>query len=252
MAEWFEDENFWITYAPLMFDDARWAEVPDVVDKILELSVNKWGLTPFVNFSVLDICCGVGRHSLELATRGYKVTGIDITNAYLEAAESSASSAGLDVEFIRADARSFSRPHAFDLALNLYTSFGYFAEPNDDLRMLSVCAKNLKPGGCFILETLGKEVALNHFIHREEFDRAGWRVATEYEISEDQRFQKNRWILDDGRQRVDRSFTLRLYSKDEITAALTHSGFRTIEVLGSFDGRAYDNDAETLVAVARM
>ncbi len=250
MSEWFEDENFWITYAPLMFDDARWAEVPEVVDNILKLSANKWGETPIAN--ILDICCGVGRHSLELAARGYKVTGIDITKAYLEAAENSAKSAGLEIEFIRADARSFARPQAFDLAVNLYTSFGYFAEAQDDIRMLSACAMNLKPGACFILETLGKEVALNHFIHSEEFDRAGWMVATEYEISEDQRFQKNRWILDDGRQRVDRSFTLRLYSRDEITAALKHSGFRTVGVLGGFDGRAYDADAETLVAVARM
>jgi SAM-dependent methyltransferase len=252
MAEWFEDEDFWITYAPLMFDESRWAEVPEVVDRLLE-----WGLTPgqtrgqTPDGRVLDICCGVGRHCLELAFRGFKVTGIDITKAYLEAAENSAKGAGLDIEFIRADARTFTRPSGFDLALNLYTSFGYFADPKDDLRMLSACASSLAPGGCLIIETLGKEVALNHFIAGEEFDRAGWKVRTEYEISKNRDYQKNRWILDKGNTRVDRSFSIRLYSGDELASALEISGFRTVELLGGFDGRAYDKDAETLVAVAR-
>ncbi|MDP3176411.1 MAG: class I SAM-dependent methyltransferase, partial [Spirochaetaceae bacterium] len=83
-GEWFEDEGFWTAYAALMFDEKRWAEVPAVVDALEKLVPLPRGA------SILDACCGPGRHSLELASRGYRVTGLDITGAYLEAARESA------------------------------------------------------------------------------------------------------------------------------------------------------------------
>jgi SAM-dependent methyltransferase len=245
MTEWFEDEEFWTAYAPLMFDEAHWAEVPEAVDAVLKFS----GLSP--GGRVLDVCCGVGRHSIELARRGFAVTGVDLTSAYLEAARETAEAAGLSPEWIKADARSFSREGCFDLCINLFTSFGYFATRDEDLLMLKNCARNLSPGGCFILETVGKEIAARDFIRSEEFLRAGWNVRTEYEIIGDWEAEKNRWILRDGETCVDRSFVLRLYSGYEMRKCLEQAGFRSIEIFGGLDGRPYDEKALSLVAVAR-
>jgi SAM-dependent methyltransferase len=244
-TEWFEDEEFWTTYAPLMFDETKWDEVPLAVDGIEKLTGLPKGA------SVLDLCCGVGRHAIEFAARAYKVTGIDLTSAYLEAARESAKAANLDIEYLRQDARSFSRPEEFDLCVNLFTSFGYFETREEDIALLALCAQNLRPGGHLVLETLGKEVAARDFVESEEFDRAGWRVKTEYKIVGDWEAEINRWILERKGCRVDRSFQLRLYSGFEMREALTVAGFSAVSILGALDGRPYNDKAETLVAVAR-
>lgn len=244
MGEWFEDEEFWAVYAPLMFDEATWAEVPEVVDGISRLVSLPGGSR------VLDLCCGVGRHSLEFARRGHKVTGVDLTRTYLDAARESSAAENLDIEFVRADARSYSAPRAFDLCVNLFTSFGYFAAESDDLAMLRRCRENLAQGGHLVIETLGREIAQRDFISSESFERAGFQVRTEYEILGDWKARRNRWILGSGEAAVDRSFVLRLYSGEEISGLLREAGFGSVLLFGSFDGKPYDRDAVTMIAVA--
>jgi SAM-dependent methyltransferase len=251
-AAWFEDEDFWKAYASLMFDDGRWAEVPAAVDAILDLvGLPRRLEAPSLPVTVLDTCCGVGRHSVELASRGYRVTGIDITSAYLEAARESAQGLDPAPEFVKADLRDFLRPGAFDLALNLFRSFGYFDDPAEDLAALRGIHASLAPGGAFVLETLGKEVAARTFTEGEWFERDGWTVCTEYKVEGAWEGLVHRWLLMRGEEKVDRSFTLRLYSAHEITEALTGAGFASVEVFGSLEGAAYDEKATTMAVVAR-
>jgi SAM-dependent methyltransferase len=244
--EWFEDSNFWETYAPLMFDEAKWGEVPATIDRIEKLA----GLAP--GAKVLDLCCGVGRHSVEFARRGYLVTGIDITPSYLDAARDTAEASGAEIEFVLGDARRFFRPDAFDLCINLFTSFGYFRTREEDIALLANCARSLKKGGHFILETLGKEVAARDFIPGESFERAGWNVRTEYKVVGPWTAQTNRWILEKPGLRVDRSFDLRLYSAVEMIDALNKAGFPSVSIFGDLGGAPYDEKAETLVALATL
>jgi SAM-dependent methyltransferase len=243
-GEWFEDEEFWTEYAPIMFDEARWAEVPAVVDALERLCPLPPGA------SVLDACCGPGRHSVELASRGYEVTGIDITGAYLEAARESASGLA-NARFVRADIREFDMPGAFDLAINLYTSFGYFSDPSEDGEALRRLRRSLKAGGHLVLETTGKETAARDFTAGESFERGGWEVRTEFEVIGAWEGLRNRWILSRGDELVDRSFALRLYSGTELRAALLDAGFAEVRILGGLDGSPYDQAAKSLVALAR-
>lgn len=252
-GDWFEEEAFWAVYAPLMFDEARWAEVPAVVDALERLV----GLE--VGASVLDCCCGPGRHSIELASRGYRVTGVDITESYLEAARDSAADLDLPLELCRADIRSFVRPGSFDLAINLYTSFGYFASPEEDLAAVRNIRRSLRPGGAFVLETNGKETAARDFVEGETFERAGWSVRTEYEVVGAWEGLRNRWILSrpdqldpsGAAETIDRSFVLRLYSATELRAVLLEAGFSDVYLYGSLEGTPYDHRAASLVALAR-
>ena len=251
MASWFEDEEFWKAYASLMFDEGRWAEVPGVVDSLLgfaglPLRAEGPGKRP----AILDTCCGVGRHSIEFASRGFRVTGIDITTAYLDAARESAASLAEGPDFLKADMRTFTRPAAYDLAINLFRSFGYFDDPADDLAALKAIKASLVPGGVFVLETLGKELAARDYIEGEWFERDGWTVLTEFKVSGDWEGLVHRWVLVRGAERIDRSFTLRLYSATEIEAALRVAGFARVEAYGSWAGSAYDDRAETMIIVA--
>jgi SAM-dependent methyltransferase len=148
--EWFENDDFWRDFYPFMFADERFAATPDELDRILALTQCSGG-------SVLDLCCGPGRHSVELARRGFQVTGVDRSPFLLAKAREHAARSGAPVEWIEQDMRNFVRPASFDLACSLFTSFGYFEDEQDDLRVLRNIHQSLKENGVFIMEMLGKE-----------------------------------------------------------------------------------------------
>lgn len=243
--EWFLDKNFWEDYAFLLFDQNRWAEVPSTVEKILKLAEIKKAEP------VLDLCCGPGRHALAIGQMGYPVVGVDITEPYINAARESALSMGLsNTEFITDDARTWSRPGYFKLALNLFTSFGYFNNIEDDRLMLKRLFENLAPNGVLIMELVGKEIAARDFIDGEWFEKDGKTVLTQFEIIGPWEALKHRWIIIDGQKRIDRSWTQRLYSAMELKSMLESVGFSKIEVFGSFDKGQYSQSAESLVIKA--
>ncbi len=251
--EWFEEEEFWERFSPIMFDEARWAEVPAVADGIARLS----GIEPRPDGAsgkprrLLDLCCGTGRVAVELAGRGYATTGVDITSSYLRAAQESCDDEGIRIELVREDARRFVRPAYFDLVVNLYFSFGYFDDPADDALLARNVRASLAPGGAFIIETVGKEIAARDFMEGEWFDREGYTVLTEYTPVDSWAALRNRWILIRGAERMERSFDQRLYAATELRSLLLDAGFASVEVYGDWDGSPYDQAARVLIAVAR-
>jgi len=255
-VQWFEDADFWERFAPVMFDDAHWAEVPVVADAVTRLSrfnlYHKNSEEPLAaSPRVLDLCCGFGRISAELARMGYAVTGVDITETYLKTAREDAEYENLNIEYVKADAREFVKPNFFDTAVSLYISFGYFSDQKDDLLLLRNVYQSLKKGGCFIIETLGKEIAVRDFVEAEWFERAGFTVLTEYEALDSWTFLKNRWILLKDGQRIEKTFTQRLYSASELRAILLEAGFEKVEIYGDWDESPYDRKAVKLIAVGR-
>lgn len=243
--EWFHDTDFWNEFAPVMFDEARWAEVPSVADGIVTFS----GLETGGN--IVDLCCGMGRISNELARRGFSVTGVDITKSYLDAAAEDASAENLSVEYIHQDVRMFKNPEYFDLALNLYISFGYFDAPDDDILFVKNIFDSLKPGGVFIIELLGKEIAARDFIEGEAFDRAGFVVATEYKILGNWERLQNTWTISNDAFRAQKIFTQRLYSAAELEALLLKTGFSNVKIYGGWDGIPYNEHARMLIIAAQ-
>ena len=267
--EWFDDADFWNYYAPVIFDERHWAEVPEVADSVTRLAglslyggnATSAGLgsTAESGPRVLDLCCGMGRITAELARRGFAATGVDITASFLETAREDAAYERLDIEYILADARSFKRPGFFDTAVNLYISFGYFENSNEDLLLARNVYESLKPGGSFIIETLGKEMAVRDFTEGEWFERAGFTVLTEYEPVDSWAGLKNRWILvknpppetGEAPRRIEKVFIQRLYAATELRALLLAAGFSSVELYGGWDERPYAQNAEALIAVGR-
>jgi SAM-dependent methyltransferase len=116
---WYEDEDFWREMYPYMFPAEKFSAAEEQVSQILSLTALEEG-------SVLDLCCGPGRHALEFARRGYRVTGVDGRKFLLDRAKERAAETGQQVEWIHQDMREFAKPNAFQLAVNLWSSFGYF------------------------------------------------------------------------------------------------------------------------------
>src|SRR5438552_1884669 len=161
MSGWYHDDSFWETWRSYMFPAARLARTPYEIDQIIQLLQLQPG------DHVLDVCCGMGRHLLELRRRGYRATGVDRTTAYLAAAHAQAETEGLHIDLVREDVRELNFPPVFDSALNMYTSFGYFDDYNDDLRCASNIRKALRPGRRFLIETEGKEIMARHYRAQE-------------------------------------------------------------------------------------
>jgi len=245
VKEWFQDESFWDEFAPFMFDETRWALADLEVERIQTLT----GITPPAR--VLDLCCGVGRHSLAFARKGFTVTGVDMTSSYLEAAEESAKAANLTIEFIKDDAREFERRESFELCVNLGASFGYSADERDDIRMLRHSYENLALGGAFVLETMGKETVALLFKQSEDFQRDGWEISAHYRILGNWEKLGNHWRAQKDHVVYERDFAIRLYSGTEIKRAVSKAGFSEVMLYGDLDGRNYDQYAEMQVVLAR-
>jgi SAM-dependent methyltransferase len=219
------------------------------VDQLLDL------LDLDASARVLDVPCGVGRHALELAGRGFDVTGVDATEAYLDVARERAREAGpqtdANVEFVEADMREFCRPETFDALVNVYTSFGYFEDRADDERTARNFYDSLVPGGTLVMSLTSKEVLAGKFEKRTWGERDGTYVLEEREVTDDWNWMENRWlVVADGEVR---EFTVshRLYSAYELTQLLERVGFGEVSVYGDLDGADYDESAERLVVLAR-
>lgn len=244
MAAWFENDEFWHTFAPMMFRQKRIDAAAEEIEELLVLVPGEPGA------AVLDMCCGPGRHSLELARRGYNVTGVDRTEAFLATARERAQEEGLHLELIRCDAREFARRESFDLAINLYTSFGYFENQDDDRRMARNLFEALRPGGRLVIDMMGKEILARIFTPRSWEEIDGVIILQERLLADSWRWIDNRWILLRGQERHEFHLGHRLYSADELCSLLEGVGFATTQAHGSLAGAPYDQEAKRMVVVA--
>jgi len=239
--QWFENETFWETFYPYMFAEQRMAAAPAEVECVLALSGVQRG-------RVLDLCCGPARHSLALAQKGFEVTGVDRTAFLLEIAKER--TAGTSVELVRSDMRDFVRPGAFDLALSLFTSFGYMDTRDDDLAVLRNVHASLKKDGVFVIDVLSKEYLIPRpATHWDEWPSGEIHVS-HYDVFPGWGRIRVRWLLVAGERARLFEFEHNLYSGQELAALLGRAGFVDVRLFGSLDGTPYDASATRLVARA--
>ena len=180
---------------------------------------------------VLDVPCGTGRHALRLARRGASVLGVDLTPAYLSRARRAARKLP-NARFVRGDMRRLSLAPEFDAAINLWTSFGYFAKPSDDLRTLRGIARALRPGGLFVVD-LADITALRRRGRARSWERrADGAYVLEDAVYSGGRDPKivNEWtVLSPGRRARTARFVVRAYDKTRLFAILRRAGLTPVK-----------------------
>jgi SAM-dependent methyltransferase len=246
MTEWYADERFWQAFYPFLFGEKRFDEARTQVEPLvgaLELAGDE---------SILDLCCGPGRFTVPLALRGFAVTGVDRSPFLLGKAREHAAGQNADVEWVQQDMREFSRPGAFDVVLNLFTSFGYFEDENEDLAVLRNMHASLVPGGKLLMDLSSKEWVGKVFqpVHAEEVED-GSILVERHRIEDGWERIVNEWILIRGESVERFHFTHRLYSGRELRDRLDTAGFTDVRLMGGLDGRPFDHEAERLVVLAR-
>jgi len=157
MAKWYEkafDAAYLETYQ--QFEHVEiWNRDCDFIEKALKLKRGE---------AVFDLCCGSGRHSVELAQRGYKMTGLDVSGFMIEYARRRATALNVEAEWLHMDAQDLNLASRFDAVFNFLTSFGYCGMKGD-LRILRNVKQSLRPGGRLMLELINPIWLMANFVH---------------------------------------------------------------------------------------
>jgi len=243
--EWFDDDAFWRDFYPVIFPEQRLAAAADEIDKLLRLIKPK-------GRSVLDLCCGPGRYAIALAKRKYRVTGVDRTKYLLDKARARTRKARVKIEWIRQDMRDFIRPGSFDLILNMFTSFGYFDDKNQDIDVLRNIFSSLKPGGIFLIDVMGKERLSKIFHETTSYvEPDGSTLVQRHEIFDDWTRIRNEWILIRKGRAKSYKFHHTIYSGQELKDRMALVGFVNIRLYGNLSGDEYGLNSPRLIAVGR-
>lgn len=190
----------------------------------------KMGLRP--GMTILDAGCGVGRHAIELAKRGYHVTGVDLSPGMLEKARADAREAGVDVEWVESDLRAFITDDRFDAAICLCEGGLGLIDAGDepishDLGILSAINRALNPGSPFICTTMNGYATIRQMT--DEAVKAGvFDPATMISHYPDT------WNLPEGP--VSMRIRERLFIPPEFVAMLMTAGFDVLNVWGGTAG----------------
>ncbi|MBW2092864.1 MAG: class I SAM-dependent methyltransferase [Deltaproteobacteria bacterium] len=236
MPEWFENDSFWRELFPYLFPKERFDAAEEEMTKALSL-------LKFKGKSILDLCCGPGRHSIALAKRGFKVTGIDRTSFFLKKAKERARK--------EEDMRNFVRENAYDLVISMFTSFGYFDRQEEDLKVLQNIYRSLKPEGACLIDLMGKEIVAKIFHPTTSQKMPNGTILVErHEIFDNWTRIRNEWILINEERARSFKFHHTLYSGQELKDRLKQAGFQQVRLFGDLEGSEYGLEARRLVAVA--
>lgn len=243
---WYKE--LFATEDPARFDtyvetDASRNQVDFVIDKL--------ALEPGAR--VLDLCCGQGRHLIDLARRGYDVVGLDLSEYMLEGCKAAAVAEGINPVLVHADMREIGFNAEFDAVINMFTSFGYLETTDEDQKVINAASLALRGGGLLLLDLLNRDWLMSCFkpiewhenrrgdvvLSERSFDSVTGRISAR-EVT----------IHSDGR-RTETSHSIRLYTFNEIQTMLQIAGLTVESVYGGFDSGPFDLHSRRMMVIAR-
>ena len=233
MAEWFEEwfgEEYLHLYPHRNEADAG---------RLIGMLTRELPWRP--GWRVLDVACGAGRHLAALEGAGAVPFGFDLSLPLLRRA--------LEVTtrpLVRADMRALPfRARTMDLTVNLFTSFGYFAEDEEHTDALGQMLTTVRPGGWFVIDFLNAEQVRASLVPFEELRYGETPVRITRALSPDDRFVRKTITLGDGRRFEER---VRLLGPDVLEAMLVAHGARVRARFGDYDGAALGSGGRTILA----
>jgi SAM-dependent methyltransferase len=217
----------------------------EAADREIRLMSQWVGLKP--GQTVLDACCGDGRHTQSLLRLECDAFGFDLSPELVIRAQSDSLTAD---RICRADIRKIPFSSMFDFVLNLFTSFGYFYDDNENRVALEQMATCLKPGGTLILDHINASRVRRTLIERSE-SRTGQYQIVQHRRIVGNRVQKRIEVTgSEGRTHVFNE-DVRMFSPDEVIQLADICGLIDISLHGSFCGDVFDERSERMILRAR-
>ena len=201
---------------------------------------------------ILDLGCGFGRHSLALAQRGFDVTGVDITPAFITDAIESAEKLGLNTSFICSDIRDIKFENEFDVVLNMADgAIGYLENDDENMKIFVAISAALKPGGKSFIDICSAEYAIKHFPQKTW--EAGQKALSLAEFdwdNENRRMLYGSYEYHYGETATFPQYeavSMRLYTKEEIKNILAQRNMKVIGTYCDFQGKSDSDDDRQLM-----
>lgn len=244
----FYDEHYLKEYADGLTNERTQREV-DFINSTLNLPQAAPGTTGGAR--VLDLCCGHGRHTVELATAGYSMVGQDLSATFLDLAKDAAAARDLQIQFVHADMREIPFEGEFDAVINMFTAFGYFDDVENQ-KVLDAVARALKPGGKFLIDLLNTLWIIRNFRPQSWDELSDGTVALterDYNLLTGNIEELRTYIAPDGSKREVR-LIWRSYIYPELAKMLNCAGLAPIQVFGNFDGSEFTWDSNRMIILA--
>ena len=244
--DWFDAEAY-----ELVYDGRDLSEAERLAD-LIERAVG-----PDEGAAILDVGTGRGRHARVLARRGYRVTGLDLAPSAIAKARERAAREGLtddQIVFVQGDMRLPHFQERFDGVVNLFTSFGFFADDADHQAAISAMAAALKPGGWLVQDFLNAEHVRAHLVPESEKTKDGVHVRQERWI-EGAHVHKRITLTPDGSADAPpdgaepRAFTehVRLLTRVDFERMYRAAGLALVQTFGDYDGGPYTPESPRLI-----
>jgi len=237
--DWFNSINYLKVYSHRDVTEA---------EKLVELIINKLNLQP--GCKVLDMACGSGRHAIIFAQKGFDVTAVDLSKNLITAAEKNAAQSDVKINFVLSDILDFNSPTKFQVALNLFTSIGYFEDDEDNFQVIIRANELLDVGGFFVLDYFNKNYLVDNLIPTSVYSDNGSRI-TQNRFIEGNRIRKN--ITFEYKGSVEEFYeSVRLYSYEEIKSYLSRAGFKILYEFGDYSGNIFNKEtSQRLILFAK-
>jgi SAM-dependent methyltransferase len=239
--EWFDSPLYETLYANRNEEEAR------LLASLIEKEIPNSSYP-----KLLDLGCGRGRHSLTLAERGYHVTGIDLSEEAIKKARSKAEDRKiLHATFEVGDMRD-PLPYTFDAIVNLFTTFGYFLNDSENIRVLKSAGAMLKTGGLFMQDYLNRQYVMENLVPNEEGIYSGFRYRIKRYIKDGMVFKRIRFSSRRLTEPVEYQERVKLYSLDWFKTHLRETGFEPLKTFGDYKGGAFKpGNSSRLLMISR-
>ena len=229
-SSWFDSP-----YYHLLYSHRNHQEAADFVSRLVDL------IQPAKDAHILDVACGRGRHAIELHRHGYNVTGIDLSPKNIKYATELASNKGV-TDGLRFKVHDMRIPLAkqFNHVFNLFTSFGYFTNPKDNLKVMQSLRSQLAPNGTGVIDFLNPKWVLAQLVEKEKIERDGILFSI-------RRHTKDKWLFKDIDFQVNETHyhfqeRVELLEIDDFILLLSQAGLQLVDLFGDYHLGAYDQD----------
>jgi len=203
--------------------------------------------------TMLDLCCGTGRHSIVLHKRKWDTIGLDLSKNLLAIAKRNMKNEGTEFPLIRADMRHFPfRKQIFDAVVCMFTSFGYLPSESEDMKSFREVRRTLQKGGKFLIDVANKKHIIKVFHEREWAEYGPFYLLEKRSLDLKQSRLLSQWTIirrDTGKVR-SLQHNVRLYTLQRLKRMLSEAGLRVEKVFGGYDRKEFVLDSSRMILLA--
>lgn len=235
-ASWFDTD-----YYHILYQDRNDAEAKRFITNLTDF------LKLPLESKVLDLACGTGRHSITLNELGYDVVGVDLSPNSIKQASVHQNNR---LSFIVHDMREVVPNETFDVVFNLFTSFGYFDDTSDNLKVLQSIHAMLSPKGILVIDFMNASKVIKELVTHEEKEQEG--IVFNIERSYDGQFIFKGIVFEDKGEEFHYTERVQAIKLENFENLLAETEFEILRTFGDFDLAPFDqNESDRLIIIAQ-